>query len=69
MILFNSRQRKSITTILDNIATATIIGAIVGIFIDSKVDIIDGIILFSISLECIILSMLINVDGEEDDGN
>ena len=64
MIKFNQNQLKSITNILDNVATALIVGGVIGIFVESKVDFIDGIILFSISIECIVLSMLFNFKGE-----
>jgi len=60
MIKLNNRQLKSITTILDNVATATIIALFVGAFIDSKVGMIESIILVSITIECIVLSLMLN---------
>lgn len=66
MITLNNRQLKSITTILDNVATATIIALFVGAFIDSKVGMIESIILASIAIECIVLSLMLNNKGEDD---
>ncbi len=45
MIKFNQRQISAFAAICDNVATAALIGVIIGSFVESKVEIIDAAIL------------------------
>ncbi len=65
MIKFNQRQLSAFAAICDNVATAALIGVIIGTFVESKVSLIDASIL--VFFTCVLLvSGAILRSGEED---
>lgn len=54
---FNNDQREGLAKVLDNIATAFIIGVIVGSVTDHKIAFIDGLVLFCLSVIIVLLAL------------
>jgi hypothetical protein len=51
-VKFNQRQKSAFAKVLDNIGTANIIGILIGVFVDAKVTIVNGIALGIVSVLC-----------------
>lgn len=49
---FNLRQKDAFAKILDNIGTANLIAILVGIFVESKITLLNGSILGTVSVLC-----------------
>ncbi len=50
MIKFNRRQMNAIASIFDKIVIASVVGVIIGTFVESKVSMIDALILVAIAV-------------------
>jgi hypothetical protein len=50
MIKFNRRQMNAIASMFDKIATASAVGVIIGTFVESKVSIVDSLLLVAVAV-------------------
>ncbi len=59
MIKFNRRQTTALASVFDNFATAAAVGVLVGTFVESKVSILNGVIMVAIAIIFIGLGIIL----------
>jgi len=51
-VKFNLRQKDAFAKVLDNVGTANLIAILVGVFVNSKITLLNGGILATVSVLC-----------------
>jgi hypothetical protein len=65
--VFNKEQREGLAKVVDNVATASVVAALLGGFIDKKVTIIGVLVLIFLAIIFLIVSYILRKGADDGD--